>query len=162
MPADTSSFVAGHYTATYDGDDIGTTEVGFEIRKSNYKEDIRIDDFGDTIVDGIYRGYNLRVQFQLSEWTAAGREKLQFIQDLDDAGTIGDMQFIGRTERYFSKALVLTPVADINVANLTYTFPNCIPEGDSGGWNLNTKLRRVTVTLLALVNRATGVVFTET
>ena len=162
MPADTSNFVAGHYTATYGGADIGTTEIGFDIRKSNYKEDIRIDDFGDTIVDGIYRGYNLRVNCQLSEWPATGRETLQFVQDKEDGGVMGDMQFIGRTERSFSEPLVLTPVADININNKTFTFPNAIPEGDSGGWNVNTKLRRVTITLLALVNRATGVVFTET
>lgn len=162
MPIDTSRFVAGHYTATYSGVEIGTTEIGFDIRKANYAEDIRIDDFGDTVVDGIYRGYNLRIAFQLSEWAAAGREVLQFPQDLEDGGTMGDMQFIGRTQVSFSKPLLLTPVAAINVSNLTFNFPLTIPEGDHGGWNVNTKLRRVTCSLIAFVNRTTGVVFTET
>lgn len=163
MPADTSSFVAGHYTATYGGVDIGTTETGFELRPTYYKEDIKIDDFGDTIVDGIYRGYNLRVTFELVQWTSAGREALQFPFDLEDGGTLGTIRFVGRTLKSFSEALVLTPVADINVANLTYTFLNVTPDGDHGAWNLNTKLRRVRCNLLCLMNSLSGgVVWTET
>jgi hypothetical protein len=162
MPADTSAFVAGHYNVTYDGFDIGTTEVGFDKRITYYKEDIRIDDFGDAIVDGIFRGYNVRITAELSQWAAAGRELLQFVFDKEDAGVIGKIQFVGRTLQSFAKPLIMTPVADINVNNKIYTYPLAVPDGDHGGWSFNTKKRTVRVSLLALINITTGVVFTET
>lgn len=163
MPADTSSFVAGHYTVTYNAQDLGTTELGFDIRPVYYKEDIRIDDFGDTIVDGIYRGYNLRISCQLSEWAAAGREIIQFPFDkFSDGAVLGTIQDVGKTLVFFAKQMVFTPVANINVNSLTYAFPLTVPEGDHGGWTFNTKLRRVTINMLVLPNRATGLLFTET
>lgn len=159
--ADNSTFVAGHYTASYASLDIGTTEVGFELRPTYYREDIKIDDFGDAIVDGIYRGYNLRLSFELSQWAATGRELLQFPFDLEDAGSVGTIRFVGRTVRSFSAALVLTPVADINTNNNIFTFPEVTPDGDHGAWNLNTKLRRVRCNLLVLIGLSSGLMWTE-
>lgn len=161
MAADTNTFVAGHYTATYGGADIGTTEVGFTIAPVFNREEIRIDDYGDAIVDGIWRGYNLRVRSQLSEWAAAARENLQFRFDKEDGGTLGQMQLIGQTLSKFAEPLVLTPVSGINSNNLTYTFPLAIPEPNHGSFNINTKLRKVDIDLLILPNRSTGVLFTQ-
>lgn len=159
MAADAGSFVAGQYTALWVAADIGTTESGFSIKPQYYKEDIRIDDYGDAVVDGIWRGYNLRVSTQLSEWTKAGRQSLQFPFDT----TLGTVINIGQSliGGGYAKALTLTPVALINSANKTYTFPLCVPDGDHGGWNLNTRLRKVDVNVLVLVNRTTGVLFTQ-
>ena len=76
MAADSSRFVAGHYTAAFTGGaenaasslDIGTTETGFDIRPQFYREDIRTDDWGDILVDGIYRGFNVYLSFELVQW----------------------------------------------------------------------------------------------
>ncbi len=162
MAIDTSKFVAGHYIATYDGVDVGTTEVGFDLRLTYYKEDIRIDDFGDAIVDGIFRGHQVRITSELSQWGAVGRELFQFVFDKEEAGSIGTIQLVGRTLQSFAKPLILTPVANINVNNKIYTFPLVVPDGDHGGWNFNTKTRKVRISVLALVNITSGLVFTET
>jgi hypothetical protein len=161
MAADAGSFVAGHYTAGWGTapQTIGTTESGFRISPVFYREDIRIDDYGDSIVDGIWRGYNVRVETQLSEWTSTGRQAIQNPFDT----TFGTIIDIGKSlvGGAFAKQLVLTPVASINSANKTYTFPLCVPDGDHGGWSLNTRLRKVDIRLLVLVAKATGLLFTE-
>lgn len=162
MAADTSSFVAGHYTLTYNGVDVGTTEQGFEMRPRYSREDIKVDEMGDSLVDGIYRGYNITITASLSQWGASGRQAFQFPFDTV-VGTLGKVDLVGQTMvgGGFAKQLVFTPVAGINTNNLTYTFPLVIPDGDHGGWNLNTRLRRVQINVIALVNRTTGVIFTQ-
>lgn len=161
MAIDTSKFVAGHYLFTYDGVDLGTTELGFDLRLTYYREDIRIDDFGDAIVDGIFRGHQVRLTADLSQWGAAGRELIQFLFDKEQAGSIGTIQLVGRTVKSFAKQLIATPVADINSNNKIYTFPLVVPDGDHGGWSFNTKLRKVRMSLIALVNITNGLVFAE-
>jgi len=159
MPADASSFVAGHYNITWNALALGTTEQGLTITPAYNKEEIRVDDFGDVVADGIYRGYNLRISFELLEWTKAGRQALQFPFD----STLGTLDGIGKTlAGSFAHPLICTPVSNINAANKIYTFPLTIPDGDHGAWNLNTKVRRVRCNLLVLPNLANGLLFTET
>lgn len=169
MPADTSNFVAGHYTVTIANSSgasplsIGTTEQGFRMTPRINGEEIRIDDFGDSVVDGIYRGYNILINCSLSQWGAAGRQRAQFVFD-EVVGTLGTVGLIGQTwvGGGFARQIVFTPVSGINSNNKIYTFPLCIPQGDHGGFELNTRLRRINMNWLALVNATTGVVFTET
>lgn len=157
MPADASGFVAGHYTGTYNSLDVGTTEQGFMIDPVFHREDIRTDDFGDTIVDGIYRGYNLRISFELIRWSAAARDALMFPFD----ATLGTLAGIGQTiVGSFAKSLVLTPVSGINSNAKTYTFPLCVADGNHGGFNLNTRTRRARCNLLVFPHPTTGVLFT--
>lgn len=154
-------FIAGHYIATWDGVDIGTTEEGFEIRPSHYREDVKIDDLGDTIVDGVYRGGQAGIIANLSEWNAAGREAIQFPYfkkvvagsmtkfQLGDVGAIivsGSGGGIGA----FAKALVFTPVFS---TLKKYTFPLVMPEPDHGSWSFNNRLRRVAVNMIAVPDR---------
>lgn len=161
MAVDNNTFVAGHFSATFDAADMGTTEKGFQFRPVYHREDIKIDDFGDTIVDGIWRGYNLRMNCQLSEWAAAARERLQFLFDYVDAGTIGTIQLIGQTLTKFAKQMVMTPIAGINSNLQTWTFPLVVPDTDHGAWNKSTTLKRVDVNTVVLPNRSTGVLFTK-
>ena len=160
MPTqDTGSFVAGHYAVTWGSASLGTTEVGFNFKETQFKEGIKIDDFGDTEVDGIVRGFQTRVDFVLSEWKAAGRQAVMF--PYTDSG-IGIVDGVGRTivGGGYAKSLVFTPVSNIHNLNKTWTFPLSIPEGDVA-WTLSTKLRTVAVKMIAYPNRATGATFTE-
>lgn len=153
--ASSSSFVAGHYTATYGGESIGTTEEGFYLRPQQFREDIRIDDFGDSIVDGIYRGFQYTLTTRLSEWVVPNSTGVALLQNFVDAtdGGIVYPNAVGQPVSAFAKRLILTPVPNVNSNLKTYEFPLCVPNGDHGGFNLNTKLRRLEVNLLILVDR---------
>ena len=163
MAVDSSSFIAGHYHATFNAQDIGTTEQGFVLRPVYYREDIRIDEYGDTVVDGIFRGFSIGVSCQLSEWTATGRAGIQF-----PFGSVGQIDNVGKTiiGAGYAKPLVLTPgnvagytLNSTGTATDTFTVSYTAPDGQHGGWNLNTKLRRVDINLVAFPRRADGVVF---
>lgn len=153
MAAVTSQFLAGHYEATYDNTDIGTTEVGFNLNRTWNREDIRVDDFGDTVVDAIYRGYSLSIDFQLSSWSVVAIDKLMH----PFSGTMGVVTDVGQAVfTVIAKELVLTPVTGINDLNLTYTFPRVVPDRDHGSFSLNTKLRRFRCSFLVLTNEDGG------
>lgn len=63
------SFVAGHYTATWSGSDIGTTRDGFRLREIHHAEMIVVDEGGDVPVDGVIRGTEALVQLDWVEYT---------------------------------------------------------------------------------------------
>jgi hypothetical protein len=154
MPTDNSRFVAGHFIASlYSGPGtvgtsigtIGTTETGFTLIRENHIEPIKIDEFGDTTVDGIYRGSNLRIRMQGVTYGATAQAVLANFYDT----TIGVIGPVGQTiGGQLGRKLVLTPVAGINSNNIQFTFPVTAPDGNSGGFNLNTKNRRTDIDLL--------------
>lgn len=163
MSADSSTFVAGHYTAAFTGGaensgtalDIGTTEVGFELRPQFYREDIRIDDYGDTVVDGIFRGVNVFLRFELVKWVS-GIERVLWPQSGSTTNPHtyhGDMgAHIGKTWQHLAGSLVLTPVADINSNLKTFTFHKVLPDGEHGAFSFNSRLRRMSCSFLCLPN----------
>lgn len=157
MTASSSVFVAGHFQGTWDGADLGTTEVGYNITPVYANEPIRVDELGDTQVDGIYRGYNLRLDFEMIQWGASARQALQFPFDT----SLGVVEGVGKPLMEFAKTIVLTPVSGINTSNKTITFHKCVPDGQHGGFQLNTKNRRVRCNMLILADIATGRLFTQ-
>ncbi len=159
MAADSSGFVSGHYLATWNALDLGRTEIGFKIRPNYHIEPIRDDAYGDAVVDGIYRGYDLFIDFDLTLWTAAERQNFQYAFD---GGTPGTIQGVGQTiVGSFAKQLILTPVSGINSNNATYTFPLTAPEPGHGEFDLNTKWRRLKCRLKVYPALSTGVLFTS-
>lgn len=154
MATDTSRFVAGHFICSlYSGPGtlgtslgtIGTTETGFQLTRDNQIEHIKIDEFGDTTVDGIYRGGNMRIRLQGVTYGATTQAVLANFYD-NPIGVIGPVgQTIGGA---LGRKMVLTPVAGINSNNIQFTFPVVAPDGNSGGFNLNTKNRRTDIDLL--------------
>ena len=165
MAASASEFVAGHYTSTWNAVDLGKTEVGFSLRPMWYKEDIRIDDFGDTTVDGIFRGANVRLSFELIQWGEAGVQNLvwHYMKVVGTTPAIGsiDVAKVGQPIAEWMAQLVLTPVSAVNLSLKTYTFPLCAPDTDHGAFNLNSRLRRATCNLIVYPNLTTGVLFTS-
>jgi hypothetical protein len=152
-------FVAGHYTATLAGANIGTTEAGFQLRPTTYRDDVRVDDLGDTIVDGVYRGFNYRISCTLQEYTKAGITELI---DFYEAGAKGKVQDVGNLVVLggLAKVLVLTPVLS-GTGQTTWTFSNVVPDGESGGFPLATRLRQVSMNLIALPTDENGVIYTR-
>lgn len=155
MAASTSGFVAGHYSMTWNALDIGTTEQGIQFNINLGGEEIRLDDLGDVVVDGINRGYNVTLAIELIKWDAAGIATLQFPFD---AGVPGQLDGIGKPWSDYAKQLILTPTPGINTLAKTYTCPLAIPYGDHGGFNLNTKTKRMraNVRLLPYYDVGTG------
>lgn len=151
-------FVAGHYTAAFTGNgqtslNIGTTEVGFEMRPTFYREDIKADDFGDTLIDGIYRGANVSLTFELIEWRANATALMWPVNAADgDMGTVSGnaLSLVGMTMQSLAGSLVLTPVTGISASLKTYTFLKVIPDGQHGGFSFNSRLRRMRCSLLCL------------
>lgn len=171
-----NKFVAGHYTATLSQTagvgsssgatvDLGTTETGFNIQFDQHIEQIRIDDLGQTVVDGIYQGMNARITFKSIQFAAAGRLYLQAFYNEATPGTITG---IGQSiSGVYGRQLVLTPIAGINAGNKTYTFPVVAPDGNNGAMALNTKNRTIDVNFLAFPqltgsgSSLTAVLYTE-
>ena len=161
--ASTSGFVAGHYTMTYDGADIGTTEQGIQFSPNIALEEIRTDELGDVVVDGMYSGYNVNLTIELIKWDAAGIDKIGWPMG---SGVPGLLDGIGKPMSDFAKVLILTPVAGVNSLSKTYTCPLAVPFGDHGGFQLNTKLKRMraNIRLLPQYDGAVGAyrLFTRT
>jgi hypothetical protein len=161
MPvAENSFFVAGHYTATWNSTDIGTTEDGFTINPSSFREPIKIDDYGDAEVNAIFRGININLTFELVQFGSTGAALLTDAIWGDTPGTINDVGQTYVTAR--AKELILTPVSGINSNNRVYTFPIVVPNQSHGGFKLNTKNRRLRADLMVYPNISTGLVFTRT
>lgn len=153
MASDPSLFVAGHFVAALSAGpgtsgtmtDIGFTETGWQWTRDYHLDAIKIDDLGDTVVDGIYRGGNARLSAKQVQFGAPGRAAMQHFYDQT---TVGVIEGIGKTVvTGVGRKLTLTPVAGINAANKTYTFI-VAPDGGHGGMNLATTNRKTDLNLL--------------
>jgi hypothetical protein len=159
MAADSSGFVAGYYTCSWAAADLGITEAGWELVPSLSYEDIKGDQLADTIIDGIWRGWNLSLRATLIEWTPAGRLACQYPASIATAD-VGNyvVQDIGKTiiGGGFAKQLILTPVANINSNLKTYTFKYCAPSPNSGhgGFRMSSNHRKIMVDLRVYPDRA--------
>jgi hypothetical protein len=120
------SFIAGPYTAQYNGgDNIGRTENGFRIRVTVHEEPIRTDDGGDSIIDGVNRGADTIVELDYVEY-----EKIKAA--MFASGPVAEgapLTNVGKLCTSLAKALVLTPVAG-TTATGTYTFHKALVRGD--------------------------------
>jgi len=125
MAASASKFIAGHYTATWNALDIGSTTKGYLITPDHTREDIRIDDAPGIVWDGIYTGKQLTVTVDFTNAGAVGMDAMSW--PTDTAHNALDQ--MGQPWSEFAKALVLTPVAGINSANKAITFGKAVLDG---------------------------------
>lgn len=65
------SFIAGHYTFTYDDEDIGQLKDGFKLTSTNHGENITGDNFGNGVQDQVYLGRDMTSDCNLMEWDVA-------------------------------------------------------------------------------------------
>lgn len=124
------TFAPGYYAATWDGNDLGLVEGPRKLRRRSKAEPISADKWGDTQIDGIYRGGDCFLQMTFKEWTSAVRNILwPFDSDFGDVGPVGDLLTA------HAKVLVLTAkdgsLADTNGPSvITANLAILAPEND--------------------------------
>ena len=118
------SFSPGAYTVTYGGNSLGLINDPTRFRRVESAQPITVDQYGDSLVDGVYRGGRVFVMITLAEWTANIRTALWPFNA--DFGAIG---LAGRLLSDIAASLVLTPVALTPAAvlgNNTFTASKAI------------------------------------
>lgn len=139
------TFIAGAYTATYNSTTIGATEEGFEILESPHEQEIKTDEFGETVVDKVNLGNTTRIRLTFVEYDSIKTA-------LYAAHTQGDPKAkTGRLVSASAAALVLTPVAGTTAAaeSSTWTFHKVVVDGDFSVL-LSSRHRKGPVTFLAM------------
>lgn len=167
-------FVAGRYTGTYNATDIGITNDGIEIQQESRWEAIEAsDNYGDSIIDGVYRGGNCYLQAESKAykpgslapfWPWGGMGALE--PSIGGSG-LGIMQWwggssgvypIGRLASSVAQSMILTAIANTAFNNTpanaivnTLTAPLAILAPNfSARLLFHTRLRQVPLRLLAL------------
>jgi len=138
MAADTYNLMAGAYSISFDGEDMGRTEVGFEevIRPSFIP--IRCDNTGRTPVDGLITGVeDIIVRVNAIEWSRVAWVKLlKYLTYKTSDGSFGDavsegvVAPAGSLVSAISGELILTPItgaAAASNAGGVYTYGRASP-----------------------------------
>jgi hypothetical protein len=100
------TFRPGHYAMTHDGDAVGlVTSGGQNLRWRPSKKKIQDTSiYGDTLIDGIYRGMTgVQLLVTFKEWNAAIREIIWPYN-----ATLGVNGIVGQLDSDLAKAIVLT------------------------------------------------------
>jgi hypothetical protein len=111
------TFVAGHYAATWNTVDIGTTREGFRLLETFHAEMIVTDDYGDVPVDAIRRGVESRVQLDYSEYIAIAKTADALYAQVGGQANMGNskgkvgLPMVNQTAESVTKVLVLTALA---------------------------------------------------
>lgn len=114
------AFIAGGYTATWNALPLGQIEDGFNLDFSLSAEDIRGDNFGDTVQDGVFRGGDMFLTATLLEYDLVNTSKVLWPWSATNFGKI-DAGFIGRLMSTFAKVLILTKVTGPSSSPTTIT-----------------------------------------
>jgi len=100
------TFIAGRYTGTYSATDVGITEEGYTLTLEPRKILIdRSDAYGDTLIDGIYRGCRWGVEFNCKEYKAGSTGPAW------PYAALGVLGVIARLDSAVAAAWVLTSTA---------------------------------------------------
>ena len=104
--------VAGPYTGTYSGNAIGLVEDGWRIIKNISKEMVTGDLYGDSVLDGVYRGGNVTI-------ICSGLEYATAIAVAYPYAALGVIGQVGRMDSgsNIAAAIVLTAVAGTTAAS---------------------------------------------
>lgn len=112
---------AGRYSATYNSVDVGITQTGYELSlESKWQEITPTDAFGDSIIDGVFRGGNCYCQFEGMAYKAGA------ITPFWPWGALGILATtaapIGRLASDVASAFVLTATAATPAATIPATL----------------------------------------
>lgn len=113
--------IRGSYSGTYDGLDIGNTEIGFRLSYSYNGRNINFDAVGETPVDVIFAGLSMSVDFVAQEFDYEAIDDLRWPFYFD----IGSMRPSGLSMWEEAKPLLLTSCRT-NVNPQTILFPKTI------------------------------------
>lgn len=146
------TYIDGTYTGVYDSVAIGPTEDGYNLEQTISNALIeKSDAYGDTLIDGFYRGGSYRITADAQEYKAGT------IAPFFPYGTFG-VAFsstipIGTRMSDRAKAFVLTSTANTPAAAAPATITaslSILAPGQSLRLNYNTVLRTVPLVLQAL------------
>ncbi len=151
--------MAGRFSCTYDpvaagvaAADVGLMEDGYEISVNHSKELInQTDGYGDTTIDGIYRGMgNVFIQSTALEWKAGMLNALfpYGATNLAASGaTFLPLGVIGQLDSAVSGILIFTATAGTPAAAApaTMTATYAIIGEDAIRWTLTSKLRKTPI-----------------
>lgn len=161
-----SNFVAGPYTATYNGVALGLTTQGFTLSHEFFKRLITGDVFGDGPVNAIYRGRAQFVEFEALEAESTG---VIALTEPYGAGTPLVSGVIGQFDQTVgdctgvSKALVLTKVSGSCATPATVSLPLAVlAEGYPVRALYGQDLRTIPLRLRIYPDDTTGVFGTRT
>lgn len=102
------SFIAGRYTATFNGLSLGQTAEGYRLSHQLFKRVITGDAYGDTPQDAVYRGATAEISYRLLEYNAAGARAAFW----PVANGYLDIGIVGRLDvgSGLAKSLILTSI----------------------------------------------------
>ena len=138
-------YIAGAYSATYDGAAIGQIEDGFEIEYGQVVQDIMSDMFRAR-EDGVFQGIEYLVRFVLMEPTLAGVARLIWPW----SATVGQTGVIGRLMTTLADPLILTACSGTTAAPATLTFTRAVIWTDRITSKYASEQRKVPVTVAVL------------
>lgn len=105
------TFVAGPYSGTYNAVDVGISENGYELQQESAVQDIAPSDlYGDSVIDSVYRGGNVFMQFEGKAYKAG------VITPFWPWAALGVMGTVGRLASNVAAAQVLTAKAGTSAA----------------------------------------------
>ncbi len=115
-----ASFSPGSYAVNWNSTDLGLVENPHRFDIQHQSHPIKVDLYGDTNVDGVYRGKLCYVMCTFAEWTSNLRLAMN-----PYSSTLGAIGLVGRLNSDIYKPLILTPQALTPAAVLgtnTFTF----------------------------------------
>ncbi len=130
--------VAGSYSGTYDGLNVGITETGYRLSHELFKQLITGDASGQTPIEAIYQGRAQFVNFTVQEFNADAVPSLTEPYSIDPAtgnhdpglvGAVGQQDVGNDTCPGVAKPLILTALPGVCAASrgpATITFPKAI------------------------------------
>ena len=138
-------FVAGPFSATYDGSALGTTEEGFETEYQQIAKLITTDEFKGT-QDAVYQGINMQISTILMNPKEIGVEKLIWPWST----IVGHSGVSGRLWTELARPLVLT-ACKANHYITSRTYPRVILGTDPVTFREGTtEEKKFPVTLIVL------------
>lgn len=96
----------GNYEVTYDTVLCGLTEGPIRIRENTFIEDVRADEFGDTVIEGIGRGGSVEIAITFKEWKSPVKDKILYPRVTANAAGLHPIP--GQLDTDFAKVLLLT------------------------------------------------------
>jgi hypothetical protein len=167
-------FIAGRYSNVYNAQDVGIAERGIELQQdSRWDEISQSDAYGDSLLDGIYRGGTAFFQYSLLQFGLGGLSGTALAAFWPWASKLGVMQTVGsganptpvgRRASDVALSSVFTSTAGTPAATQDFTTgqspiggPNAITAAKTilapnspATLALNTRLRQLPVRLVCL------------
>ncbi len=146
MPLDT--FISGRYTNTYNAVDVGITDQGIELQQESGAENIEESDaYGTTLIDWVYRGGRVSLQFMSKAYKAGSTTPFW------PWSALGRLGVIGRLASDVASATVLTATTGTPAAAAPATLTagkSILAPNNPATLLFNSKLRQVPVRLACL------------